>query len=101
MSKVEFYVVTKDIPKTQAARLDNSKFIGKMLKCSGVFTKSIPGVLRNLTKNDCEQYSIVGIVVPDVGAVFFNGHDSFSDGHKWTSIKSICKTHSAELTFID
>lgn len=99
--KMTFFIVTKNDIQTKFMRVVNvfeeGKFIGTINTFEGKFTESIPTVLRNLIKVSPD---IVGIIVPNVGAVFIHGYKVLSDGYKFITINSLCKEYSAELTYI-
>ena len=101
---MKIIIVGKDKFKTQfaqaAAVFEDFKFFGVITEIDAKITKPLPEVLANLRKMEDDKYEVVGIVVPNVGAVFIDGHKVYSDGDKWFVVEEMCKVHGAELEVI-
>ncbi len=83
-----------------ADMFEKFKFVGMTLEASQAPSHhhlTAKEVLERATKQDCQGYSTVGVIIPNIGAAFLPGHRVYSNGQQWATVEDMCEAFGAAL----
>jgi hypothetical protein len=105
MSTRNVIFVFKDVFRTRMMQtfdvFESFKFVGEILEAvqdETHFHLTPQEVLdRSLRASEGIDFTLVGVIIPDVGSAFLSNHTVYSDGHKWTTVHDMCEAYKAPL----
>jgi hypothetical protein len=95
------FLVVKEIFATKFAQaadvFERNKFKGHVMQMETPEKYKTPeAVLNALKGKQHDDKEVVGVMIPNVGSAFTEGHDVFSDGNRWVLCSDLAKAYDAE-----
>lgn len=96
-----FVLIAKDLFKTRFMQacdvFEPFKFVGILAKIKKEIAKTPREYLLELLQKPFpdDQYAMVGLIVPGVGAAIVDGNKVISDGECWTTVEDLCGRYNA------